>query len=60
MDGARRRKAWLILYTHDVADRPSPFGCTPAALGRLMDRAQAADFDIVTVAEGCRRIGALR
>lgn len=27
-----RRNSWLILYTHDVAARPSPFGCTPELL----------------------------
>jgi len=23
---------WLIFYTHDIVDTPSPFGCTPAQL----------------------------
>ena len=32
-------RAWLILYTHDVCDSPSAWGCTPAALGRP-DRAR--------------------
>jgi peptidoglycan/xylan/chitin deacetylase (PgdA/CDA1 family) len=54
---AAGRKAWLILYTHDVADRPSPWGCTPAALAGLADAALAAGFDVVTVAEGARRLG---
>ena len=52
------RRAWLILYTHDVRDDPSPYGCTPAALERLVDEAIAAGAEVVTVAEGCRRIGA--
>jgi peptidoglycan/xylan/chitin deacetylase (PgdA/CDA1 family) len=55
---AIRRKAWLILYSHDVSDRPTPWGCTPDALGRLADQALAAGCDIVTVAEGVRRIAA--
>jgi peptidoglycan/xylan/chitin deacetylase (PgdA/CDA1 family) len=55
---AIRRKAWLILYSHDVSDRPTPWGCTPDALGRLADQALAAGCDIVTVAEGARRIAA--
>jgi peptidoglycan/xylan/chitin deacetylase (PgdA/CDA1 family) len=53
---AARRTAWLILYTHDVACKPSPWGCTPATLGRLVDEAGAAGFDIVTVAEGLKRL----
>jgi peptidoglycan/xylan/chitin deacetylase (PgdA/CDA1 family) len=52
-------RAWLILYTHDVRENPSPYGCTPAALERLVEAALAGGADAVTVAEGCRRIGAL-
>lgn len=55
---AMRRKAWLILYSHDVADSPTAWGCTSDALARLIDAAQAGGCDIVTVAEGARRIGA--
>jgi hypothetical protein len=27
---------WLILYTHDVAEEPSAFGCTPGDFERLV------------------------
>ncbi|AAK24399.1 oligosaccharide deacetylase HfsH [Caulobacter vibrioides] len=57
LDKAKARKAWLILYTHDVAGQPSQWGCTTEALERLIDRALADGFDVVTVAEGSRRIG---
>jgi peptidoglycan/xylan/chitin deacetylase (PgdA/CDA1 family) len=57
LDKAKARKAWLILYTHDVADQPSQWGCTTGALERLIDRAVAEGFDVVTVAEGAKRIG---
>jgi peptidoglycan/xylan/chitin deacetylase (PgdA/CDA1 family) len=60
MDRARRRNSWLILYTHDVTEAPSPFGCTPGTLDRLISHADQEGFDVVTVAEGCRRIGAIR
>lgn len=56
---ALAERAWLILYTHDVRPDPSPFGCTPDALERLVDEAIAGGAQMVTVAEGCRRIGAL-
>lgn len=56
MARALARKAWLVLYTHDVADRPSPFGCTPQALARLADKAVAEGFEVVTAAEGLRRL----
>ena len=57
LDKAKARKAWLILYTHDVSETPSQWGCTTGALERLIDRAVAEGFDVVTVAEGARRIG---
>jgi peptidoglycan/xylan/chitin deacetylase (PgdA/CDA1 family) len=52
------RCAWLILYTHDVAETPSPFGCTPDALNRLLDEALESGAEIVTVAEGAHRLAA--
>ncbi len=52
-------RAWLILFSHDVREDPSPFGCTPGALARLADEAVAGGAEVVTVAEGCQRIGAL-
>lgn len=58
MGVAKAKSAWLILYTHDVADQPSEWGCTPAALERLIDRAVADGFDVVTVAEGAQRLAA--
>ena len=58
MEAARSRNAWLILFTHDVRDNPSPWGCTPQAFARLVERAVAEDFEVVTVAEGARRLGA--
>lgn len=57
LEKARARRAWLILYTHDVSDTPSAWGCTPAALARIADAALAANFDVVTAAEGARRLG---
>ncbi|WP_425998830.1 polysaccharide deacetylase family protein [Caulobacter sp. DWR1-3-2b1] len=57
LDRAHARKAWLILYTHDVSTTPSRWGCSVEALERLVDGAMNAGFDVVTVAEGARRIG---
>jgi peptidoglycan/xylan/chitin deacetylase (PgdA/CDA1 family) len=52
------RKAWVIFYTHDIAEEPSLCGCTPRVFRELVDRARTFDCDIVTVAEGARRVGA--
>jgi peptidoglycan/xylan/chitin deacetylase (PgdA/CDA1 family) len=57
LERAARRRAWLILCTHDVAAEPSPYGCTPGALERLAEAALANGFEPVTVAEGAARLG---
>ena len=57
LDRAISENAWLILYTHDVSETPSQWGCTPAALERLVEGALSAGADVVTVAQGCARLG---
>ncbi|MBX3478788.1 MAG: polysaccharide deacetylase family protein [Caulobacter sp.] len=56
MEQAVRRKAWLILYTHDVAETPSAWGCNPGALERLARQAREA-FEVVTMAQGAAKAG---
>lgn len=56
LEAAVRRNAWLILYTHDVADSPSAWGCTPQTLERLADAAIRLGCRTVTVAEGARLV----
>lgn len=40
------RRGWLIAYGHDVMDRPTPYGCTPDDLDRVIRLAKAAGLDI--------------
>ena len=49
---------WLIFYGHDVANAPSPYGCTPYLMRHALQAAGKRDMPIVTVAEALRRIGA--
>ncbi|MGO4409842.1 MULTISPECIES: polysaccharide deacetylase family protein [unclassified Brevundimonas] len=51
IDRAVAEQAWLILYTHDVRETPSPWGCTPDALERLIGHARSVGCDIRTVGE---------
>lgn len=51
IDRAVAENAWLILYTHDVREAHSPWGCTPDALSRLIAHAQKVGCDIRTVGE---------
>ena len=42
IDETRAKGGWLIFYTHDVADSPSPYGCTPAQLDAVVAYAAAS------------------
>jgi peptidoglycan/xylan/chitin deacetylase (PgdA/CDA1 family) len=42
---------WLIFYTHDVRDRPSPYGCTPALLREAVAETLNRGFTIAPVAD---------
>ena len=46
---------WLIFYTHDIAQSPSPWGCTPGLLRHALDAARRHDMPMVSVAEALRR-----
>jgi peptidoglycan/xylan/chitin deacetylase (PgdA/CDA1 family) len=56
--GAARPGRWLIFYTHDVSDRPSPFGCTPQYFEDTVRCAVDAGMRIVTVGHALAAISA--
>ncbi|OYW81969.1 MAG: polysaccharide deacetylase [Asticcacaulis sp. 32-58-5] len=49
------RNSWLVLYTHDVREAPSSWGCTIKTFETLVKSARDHDLEIVTYAEGVRR-----
>jgi hypothetical protein len=42
---------WLILYTHDISETPSPYGSTPAMLDWTLAQVAAASIQILPVRE---------
>jgi peptidoglycan/xylan/chitin deacetylase (PgdA/CDA1 family) len=42
-------RSWLILYTHDVSDDPSPFGCTPALFEFALNAALDAGARVIPI-----------
>ncbi len=52
---AARRRAWMIAFTHDVADKPSPWGTTPEALEAFIAKACKLGFAILPVTEALER-----
>lgn len=55
-----KQRCWLIFYSHDVAARPSPFGCTPKLLEAICSFAAARDARFMTVAQVMKELGQRR
>jgi peptidoglycan/xylan/chitin deacetylase (PgdA/CDA1 family) len=50
-----RAKGWLILYTHDVAINPSPYGCTPEYFEEVLRCAFESGANVLTIREAASR-----
>jgi hypothetical protein len=48
---AQTNNGWLIFYSHDVTDRPSPYGCSPALLAHALRAAAKRKIPALTMAE---------
>jgi peptidoglycan/xylan/chitin deacetylase (PgdA/CDA1 family) len=57
-DEAQTANGWLIFYTHDVADEPSPYGCSTALLNEALEAASRRKIPILNMAEALRCAGA--
>jgi peptidoglycan/xylan/chitin deacetylase (PgdA/CDA1 family) len=57
-DQAQAANGWLIFYTHDVADEPSPYGCSPALLNEALEAASRRKIPVLNMAEALRCAGA--
>ena len=57
-DTVEKNNGWLIFYTHDVADQPSPYGCSPGRLNHALEVASRRNVAILNVAEAVRCVSA--
>jgi len=57
LDEAVATNGWLIFYSHDVEDEPSPYGCTPALLRHALDATARRKMPVLSVAEALRFAG---
>ena len=46
-----KRRSWLIFYSHDVASKPSQFGCTPALLEAMVSFVADRRARMMTIAD---------
>jgi len=51
---------WLNLYTHDVRDNPSDYGCTRDEFRRVVDAVKAASAQVLPVCDAYDLICATR
>jgi peptidoglycan/xylan/chitin deacetylase (PgdA/CDA1 family) len=50
-DEAETYNGWLIFYTHDVADRPSLYGCSPDLMTHALEAASRRKIPVLNMAE---------
>jgi peptidoglycan/xylan/chitin deacetylase (PgdA/CDA1 family) len=55
VEQARESRGWIIFFSHDVEEQPSPFGATPDMLAHALDAVRAAGLDILTVKDALAR-----
>ncbi|GIQ72406.1 polysaccharide deacetylase family protein [Bradyrhizobium sp. RD5-C2] len=51
---AAHMNGWLIFYSHDVADTPSLYGCTPDLMTYTLETAARRNVPVLTMAEAFR------
>jgi peptidoglycan/xylan/chitin deacetylase (PgdA/CDA1 family) len=50
-DQAQTYNGWLIFYTHDVADQPSVYGCSPDLMSHALEAAAKRKIPVLNMAE---------
>jgi peptidoglycan/xylan/chitin deacetylase (PgdA/CDA1 family) len=57
IDGNRNARGWLIFATHDIADEPTAYGCTPRFFEDVVQYAVASGACILPVITALSRLG---
>lgn len=54
----RQQRGWLILSTHDISERPSPYGCRPAFFENIVQYALCSGARILPVCQALEALSA--
>lgn len=57
IDDVAGTPGWLVFFTHDIAERPTPYGCKPETLETLVRHAVDRGCQILTVEAATRTLG---
>jgi peptidoglycan/xylan/chitin deacetylase (PgdA/CDA1 family) len=50
------QKLWLVVFTHEVDEAASPYGCQPKALDRLIRLARSAGLDVLPIRSALAKV----
>ena len=56
VDNLKTSPAWLILFTHDVRQNPSEFGCTPSDFMKIVKAVEKSGAEVLPVADALSRL----
>ncbi|NTJ41911.1 polysaccharide deacetylase family protein [Agrobacterium larrymoorei] len=56
IDDVVARPGWLIFFTHDISDTPTPYGCSPAAFSTLVRHAVSSGCLVLPVRDALRHL----
>lgn len=51
LDHLKRQPAWITIFTHDISDRPTPWGCTPTNFKSIVDKLIEIEAQVLPVSE---------
>jgi peptidoglycan/xylan/chitin deacetylase (PgdA/CDA1 family) len=57
IDDVAANPGWLIFFTHDITATPTPYGCRPETLERLVSHARERRCDILPICEALDHFG---
>lgn len=58
VDDLKNRPAWLTLFTHDIQDNPTQWGCTPGDFAALITALKRSGAQVLPVREAIKTIEA--
>jgi len=47
----KNKPGWLPIFTHDVRENPSPFGCSPTQMQKVINAVKASGAQVLTMAD---------
>lgn len=51
IEGLSAKPGWLPIFTHDVRENPSQYGCTPEQMRRVIEAVKASGAQVLPIAE---------